>query len=262
MKRICDSASPSSTHNFFAKLCGEKRVLRWYTQNIDWLEVKSGLSAFDFKLNSDTHFVIPLHGNLQELKCTFCGMLFDFEEDKLKQLETGHSITCDNCHSKSQKRVIEGKRKLTTGFLRPNIVLYNEPHSNGYEISDIVKSDIAKNPSMLVVVGTSLKISGLKKIIKELSKNIHSREGTSFHIIYINTTPTASKEWEGIFDLELIGECDKWIELLKNHSSTHSCKTKTPQSQNVLKALKQNDISTEYFSRRKSKRIPVRLQKA
>ena len=71
-----------------------------------------------------------------------------------------------------------------------------------------------KKPDLLIVMGTSLKIPGIKKIIKETAQRVHgnTRRGIC---IYIDKTKLPPKsEWVGIFDYHLLGDSDRAIELL------------------------------------------------
>lgn len=74
-------------------------------------------------------------------------------------------------------------------------------------------SDLKRGPDMLIVVGTSLKIVGVKRLIKTFSESIHSRPNRL--CVLINMTK-ANKEWDEIFDYQFIGECD---EVFKSISS-------------------------------------------
>jgi hypothetical protein len=70
---------------------------------------------------------------------------------------------------------------------------------------------------MLIIMGTSLKVHGLKKMVKEFAKAVH-RHKTSQEskvrtwtgkVIFVNKTPPAS-EWAEIIDYHVAGETDVW----------------------------------------------------
>ena len=61
---------------------------------------------------------------------------------------------------------------------------------------------------MLLIMGTSLKVHGLKKIVKNFARAVHARKGL---VVFVNATPP-SKEWEGVIDVHVHGETDKWVE--------------------------------------------------
>lgn len=85
---------------------------------------------------------------------------------------------------------------------------------------------------MLIIMGTSLKVHGFKKLVKEFSKTVHdsapSPSGISVasssstpmkskpklhagKVIFVNKTPPGA-EWDGIIDYHVVGETDKWCE--------------------------------------------------
>jgi NAD-dependent histone deacetylase SIR2 len=109
------------------------------------------------------------------------------------------------------------------GTLRPNIVLYNEDHPESETIGRMQTTDIRKRPDLLIVMGTSLKIPGLKKFIKEAARMIHanSKQGK---VVFVNrTAPT--KEWEKIFDYEVIGDTDDWVNIMEPKLAHHEAIT-------------------------------------
>lgn len=75
---------------------------------------------------------------------------------------------------------------------------------------------------MLIIMGTSLKVHGLKKLVKELAKAVHtpkipttgtprSAKGWQGKVVFVNKTPPGS-EWEGVIDYHVSGETDCWVE--------------------------------------------------
>ena len=71
-------------------------------------------------------------------------------------------------------RLARNARPLTVGTLRPNIVLYDEAHPLGDEIGDITTRDMARKPDMLIIMGTSLKVHGIKKLVKNFANAVHA----------------------------------------------------------------------------------------
>lgn len=219
LKESCAKAEPTPTHHYLRDLAKEGRLTRWYTQNIDCLEERLGLNCWNSPSSSSHHIsqstVVSLHGTLSQVSCTLCKVSVSFTEEHLINFKTGQELPCKSCTEAATLRESLGRRKLRSGFLRPDIVLYNEPHPHGETIADFVSSDISKQPNLLIIMGTSLKIAGLKKMIKDFAKSMKSRVGGEKNlIVYVNKTPCSRAEWQGIFDYELIGECDQWINFL------------------------------------------------
>ena len=52
-------------------------------------------------------------------------------------------------------------------------MLYDEPHPRGDDIGTIQTSDIGRKPDMLIVMGTSLKVHGFKKLVRDFAKAVH-----------------------------------------------------------------------------------------
>lgn len=178
------------------------RLLRVYTQNIDALEAKTGLSfgvpEFQGKRtkprSSTFHEVgdpgpsttanrmprcIPLHGTLQLVHCQICTHSFPLA-DYLPSFASGVPPECPECSSMERTRQLVGKRARGVGKLRPSVVLYNEAHKDGEGVGEIVQKDLigSKGKSgadLLLVVGTSLRVPGTKTMVRQFSRAIHSR---------------------------------------------------------------------------------------
>ena len=60
-------------------------------------------------------------------------------------------------------------------------------------------------------MGTSLKVHGLRKLVKDFAKTVHSNLSSSKkrNVIFINKTPPSS-EWSDIIDYHICGETDAW----------------------------------------------------
>lgn len=150
-----DAASPTPFHQLLRALSDQGKLLRVYTQNIDGIESKSGLSFgvpeateprkpskniaskdklapileqpnFRTKAKSleKTPICIPLHGTLGTLHCQCCASAFPLG-DYLPSLKSGNLPDCPRCTSTEEIRLVSGKRVHGIGKLRPSVVLYN-----------------------------------------------------------------------------------------------------------------------------------------
>ncbi len=194
MKRAAENAEPSLTHTFITELDKAGKLLRWYTQNIDGLEIKAGVS---------TERLVQLHGDLSTLECDACRAKLDFEPDDYPH--DGPRPECSQCISEQAQRRLENKRIRTIGKLRPKMVLYDEPHPDGDGIARKETKDLNARPKMLLVVGTSLAVHGLKRLVKDFAKHVRENGGIS---VLINAT-APRKEWKSIFDHMIIDQCDR-----------------------------------------------------
>jgi NAD-dependent SIR2 family protein deacetylase len=211
LKEILNKAKITPTHYFVKDLDNQGKLLRCYTQNIDSLERRLQLST---DINDKKNVkIVQLHGDMDRVVCTLCQKTFEFTNDHKAVFKEGNSIPCPSCQSKSNIREMTGKRAISVGSLRPNIVLYNEHHVNGDLINDFVSYDISKKPDLLIVIGTSLKVYGIKNLVKRLAQIIHSRK--TGKVIFINKTKLCCKSWEEVFDYEIISTSDEAVTLLK-----------------------------------------------
>lgn len=85
---------------------------------------------------------------------------------------------------------------------------------------------------MLIIMGTSLKVHGLKKLVKEFAKAVHasapsesshssftasptpkvamSKNSMKGKVVFVNKTPPSS-EWNGVIDYFVEGDTDAWV---------------------------------------------------
>lgn len=148
-------------------------------------------------------------------------------------------------------RQLVGKRARGVGKLRPSVVLYNEMHRDGEGVGEVVRRDLVggsrgkgrSGADLLLVVGTSLRVPGTKRIVREFAKAVHSRTSISptkeslntglqtpspsprrspatdeeppMKTVYLNLDfPVPTREWEGVFDVWLQGDAQKFAEML------------------------------------------------
>jgi NAD-dependent SIR2 family protein deacetylase len=142
----------------FHKLLGALQALgilgRVYTQNIDDLEIKAGLTTGGRYLNC-----VQLHGSVMEVICTQCSFTEHVYHHFLS-LKSGTLPSCPQCETRIEEKRIKGKRvAVRGGLLRPAITLYGESHPKGEDIAEIQVLDEWKADNLLVV-GTSLKTFG------------------------------------------------------------------------------------------------------
>ena len=170
---------------------------------------------------------IPLHGHLSTLSCALCSNSFPLHPF-LPLLSSGQPPLCPTCHTIDQERSELGRRSRGVGVLKPDVVLYGERHKDGDRIGEITQRDLmGVRPDLLIVVGTTLKVPGTKKLVKELSKVIKppSKEGGSkgkgkgkgkISTIFLNKEfPGGGKEWKDVFDVWCRGDIQEFVEEVK-----------------------------------------------
>ena len=236
-----DVKDTSTTHKFIRILRDGGRLMRCYTQNIDSLEAREGLCT-DLRSGKGNkrrfmkkHFEVPrptvtqgtdfdggcevvqLHGDLESLRCTVCATQFTWTDNETEIFDDGFAPKCQKCSKKSDARQATGKRGLSVGSLRPNIVLYGEDHPSNSLLAPFVPFDAASQPEVLIIMGTSLKVFGLQKVVREFAKAVHSQKNGK--VIFVNRTRPAESVWDGILDYFVPMDCDDWVEDLKQRRS-------------------------------------------
>lgn len=157
---------------------------------------------------------VYLHGSLRSLRCFQCRGVIDWDEgDREMQTMSGNQPPCPRCEDATTARQEKGKRALGVGRLRPDIVLYGEEHPESQRISDIIQHDLSLAPDLLIIMGTSLKVHGLKTVVKEFAKAIHNKKDGK--VIFINYTKPADSVWADTIDFWVEMDCDAWVNDLK-----------------------------------------------
>lgn len=277
LRQKVKDVQPTATHHFIARLRDAGKLARVYTQNIDEIEKKIGLST-DLKVGAGNKrrksakqqqlpeqdkdnkddpeqvqgdgdaggkeiaqasqpaedgdrtksraTVVPdrgvecvfLHGSLHALRCFVCARLSDWDEDG-RELCTmsGEQPECPHCAGATAARQEKGKRALGVGKLRPDIVLYGEEHPQSDLISPIVQHDLSASPDLLLVLGTSLRVHGLKVMVREFAKAVHNKGGK---VVFVNFTKPSESTWGDVIDYWIEWDCDAWVEDLKERKPT------------------------------------------
>lgn len=274
LAEMSESAQPTPFHHLLRALDDRGKLLRVYTQNIDALESKSGLTfgvpdicgprgkprsksvpsasqEMPGRLPSPPPEIprcIPLHGTLDTMHCVSCTHVFPLR-DHLEHLNSGIPPYCPECTTLEKVRQMSGKRSRGVGKLRPSVVLYNEDHKDGEHVGEVVRKDLtgsSPRADLLLVVGTSLRVPGTKRIVREFSKAVRSRatkanantnttagEGDQqspsssprrtpvanegpITSVYLNLDfPVPTRDWEGVFDVWLKGDAQDFAMAIK-----------------------------------------------
>ncbi|KAG5654697.1 hypothetical protein H0H81_007453 [Sphagnurus paluster] len=234
LKQSIDAASPTATHRFIKTLDTKKKLLRSYTQNIDGLEERVGLLGSSSaeaktagkgksKIKIKDVRNVQLHGDIHSVRCMSCSAEFPCSSEHISMFLVGSPPDCPECTTRLKARVARSARAIRVGTLRPAIVLYDESHPLGDDIGNIQSADVMRKPDMLIIMGTSLKVHGLRKMVKEFAKTVHASASSNStnakpwqgKVIFVNKTPPAS-EWNDIIDYHVEGDTDSWVEKVVN----------------------------------------------
>lgn len=206
------NANSTQTHKLLKLLKEKKKLLRCYTQNIDGLEAHEGLETGITPKNWKKLDVIQLHGDIHKLKCMHCSSLFDWSEESSKVCQRGEAPECPSCRIVQEDRLKRNRRSTGIGRLKPNIVLYGEEHPDGDLIGRCTQSDFKAKPDFLLIAGTSLKVMGIQKLVRQAAKSVKERGGI---VIFVNKTEVGTNSWKDIIDFHIEADCDDWVSNLK-----------------------------------------------
>ncbi|ODV84223.1 hypothetical protein CANARDRAFT_29379 [[Candida] arabinofermentans NRRL YB-2248] len=246
LHRLSSTSKPTKFHHMLDGISSQGRMQRLYTQNIDCLDVQLPSLQTEVPLTFKMPFpkAIQLHGNIKLINCSKCNYIAELEEDfftKKESLSESQKLikNCPECEELNEVRLIAGKRTQSAGILRPRIVLYNEFHPDGEIIGNITESDLKSKPDCLVVVGTTLKIPGVRRLVKEMSKVVHSNKGC---IIWINLEePTQSiVDYVEYFDLIVSGNCQLVPDFITLYDHQYAQKKTTTKKAVLPKTKKTN----------------------
>lgn len=182
LKDMADAAQPTLFHHLLKRLDREGRLQRVYTQNIDGLEEKAGLTfGFGEELSgpskrkrepitrdqrgfarsqSDSVLMrgrekpmfpraIPLHGSLSTMSCALCSYTLALRPDidarakaALDSMREGQPVWCDECHASDHVRTSAGLRSRGIGRMIVDVVLYNGENTSAEHVGACVERDI------------------------------------------------------------------------------------------------------------------------
>ncbi|KAL2872052.1 putative SIR2 family histone deacetylase (Hst4) [Aspergillus lucknowensis] len=201
-----EKTSPTAFHHMLARLGRENRLTRLYTQNIDGIETSMPPLATQIPLNVKAPWprTIQLHGSLEKMVCQKCRHTTTFDR---AMFDRPDAPECPECSVNNQFRMETGQRSHGIGKMRPRIVLYNEHNPDEEAITSVMNADIRSRPDALIVVGTSLKIPGVRRLVKSLCSVIRSRRNGV--TMWINNEPPSGKEFEDCWDLMVKGDCEE-----------------------------------------------------
>lgn len=207
LSHLTQNAQPTPFHHMLATLAEEGRLLRLYSQNVDGIDTSLEPLTTNVPLNPKGPWpkTIQLHGGLEKMVCTKCGKLSDFNG---ALFEGPEPPSCPECETNDIARVAGGLRSHGVGRLRPRMVLYNEFNPDEEAIGAVSHADLKSRPDAVIVVGTSLKVPGIRRLARELCAVTRGRRDG--FTAWINYDPEpVGVEFKDCWDLVVRGECDE-----------------------------------------------------
>ena len=207
MSEMCKTAQPTPFHHLLASLAQEGRLLRLYSQNIDCVDTSMRPLQTQTPLEPKAPWptTVQLHGSLDKMVCTKCG---DIQAFKGELFDGPEAPLCGPCESLDQVRTAHaGKRSHGIGRLRPRFVLYNEFNPDEEAIGNVMRADLRARPDAVLVVGTTLKVPGTRRLVKEMCQVTRGRKDGLTAWINIDSEPKVP-DFKDSWDLVVKSKCD------------------------------------------------------
>lgn len=214
LSHLVKNANPTPFHHFLASLAKEGRLLRLYTQNVDGLETSMEPLNTVVPLHPKGPWpkTIQLHGGLEKMVCSKCSEISQFDASLF---DGPQAPLCKGCEETDNVRTSHaGKRSHGIGRLRPRMVLYNEYNPDEEAIANVFRADLRTRPDAVIVVGTSMKIPGVRNMVKDICKITRDRRGGITAWINLDPEPSGS-DLKNCWDLVVRGKCDDVAELVQ-----------------------------------------------
>ncbi|KAI1504606.1 DHS-like NAD/FAD-binding domain-containing protein [Biscogniauxia marginata] len=214
LSHLTRNAKPTPFHHLIASLAKEGRLLRLYTQNVDGLDTSMPPLSTTVPLNPKAPWpkTIQLHGGLEKMVCSKCSEISQFDGSLFEGPE---APLCKGCKETDNVRTAHaGKRSHGIGRLRPRMVLYNEYNPDEESIANVVRADIRSKPDAVIVVGTSMKIPGVRNMVKDMCRVTRERRDGITAWINLDTEPTGA-DLKNCWDLVVRGKCDDVASLVQ-----------------------------------------------
>lgn len=213
LSSLTKEAKPTPFHHMLATIAQEGRLMRLYSQNVDCLDTSLKPLATNIPLNTKAPWpvTIQLHGGLEKMQCTKCSHVNGFDGSLFQGPEPP---LCAECKEADFVRTeFGGKRSHGIGRLRPRMVLYNEYNPDEDAIGKVSQADLRRVPDAVIVVGTSLKVPGVRRIVRELCLATRSKRDGFTAWINLDPVPQAP-DMKDLWDLVVRGKCDDIAGLL------------------------------------------------
>lgn len=170
----------SITHDFIKLLQQKNKLLKNYTQNIDNLETKVGITPEN---------LVQCHGSFGSAKCITCHTKYAGN----KIYPHIHSQTVPRCSTCYNSVKLNDEVPVNYGVIKPEITFFGEDLPRLYYKS--IRNDIAKC-DMIIVIGTSLKVEPVASIVDRVARKVPR--------ILINRDVIPDRD----FSLTFQGDCD------------------------------------------------------
>lgn len=112
------------------------------------------------------------------------------------------------------ERVSNNKRERSEGFLRTDVLLYDEPNPHETEIHEAFDHDKQKPIDCILIVGTRLDIDDLRSFVDNLCDTAKSKRREILTIWVNKETQKHGLKFGSLIQYEYIGDCDEFASLV------------------------------------------------
>ena len=174
--------SPTLSHSFLSLLSSKNLLLRNYTQNIDGLELISGVKESE---------IVECHGHFRTSACIACGVPYDGKKCKSQIVDKNEVPICPKCGC----------------LVKPDIVFFGE--SLPVRFKNLIHSDLGLC-DLLIVMGTSLKVAPVS-LIPEMVNSPTPRVLFNRELVGDFIPPGVEGNYRDVFEE---GDCDDSVRKL------------------------------------------------
>ncbi|KAG9504105.1 hypothetical protein J7337_004069 [Fusarium musae] len=242
------------THKFIAMLHEKGKLLTNYSQNIDNLEVKAGVPKDK---------LIQCHGSFGTATCVQCGykcpgeaIFPEIKADKIPRCPRCVQTlrTTGGAPKRKRSAGTEKKRRRwsadssdeseydipSAGVMKPDITFFGEALPD--EFSRRLTEHDRDKVDLVIVIGTSLKVTPVSEIVSWLPANIPQIYVSRQAVNHIN------------FDIDLLGDCDVVVSELCRRLGWPMVHEMVPKDQKVEVRTEPGFKSRHVFEEQKAKK--------
>ncbi|KAF5017156.1 hypothetical protein F66182_10947 [Fusarium sp. NRRL 66182] len=243
------------THKFIAMLHEKGKLLTNYSQNIDNLEVKAGVPKDK---------LIQCHGSFGTATCVQCGyqvqgetIFPDIKADKIPRCARCVQTlrTTGGAPKRKRSAGTDKKRRRwsaedssdeseydmpTAGVMKPDITFFGEALPD--EFSRRLTENDRDKVDLVIVIGTSLKVTPVSEIVSWLPSHIPQIYVSRQAVNHIN------------FDIDLLGDCDVVVAEMCRRLRWNMEHDMVPKGQKVDIRTEPGYKSRHVFEERKTKK--------
>ncbi|KAJ9137507.1 hypothetical protein NKR23_g9151 [Pleurostoma richardsiae] len=215
LRQRAKNVAPTGCHYFIRQLRDTGKLVRCYTQNIDQMEDKEEPIPPGYYRKEVTIEVTYSRAETPTRAAgsnafSYTDPFNAFDASSAGEPQTGtemderkrHSMV-DNLFARTVKEPLQHVKR--------------REHPKAHLISPIVQHDLSLAPDLLLIMGTSLRVHGLKVMVKEFAKAVHNKGGK---VVFINFTKPADSVWADVIDYWVEWDCDAWVQDLREKKPT------------------------------------------